>query len=128
MKKFVQELRDMLKQSKLSLNWLKFLTKKFWIYFKTHDPTTLNRQGNDIGTQYRSAIFYSDEKKFEIATKKINELQDDYVGKIVTTLEKETKFYIAEEYHHKYFSKNPYKAYCFSVIKPKVDKFKSSQK
>ena len=98
------------------------------IFFKTHDPTTLNRQGNDIGTQYRSAIFYSDKKKFEIATKKINELQDDYVGKIVTTLEKETKFYIAEEYHHKYFSKNPYKAYCFSVIKPKVDKFKSSQK
>ena len=98
------------------------------IFFKTHDPTTLNRQGNDIGTQYRSAIFYSNEKKFEIATRKINELQDDYVGKIVTSLEKETKFYIAEEYHHKYFSKNPYNAYCFSVIKPKVDKFKSSQK
>ena len=69
-----------------------------------------------------------DEKKFEIATKKINELQDDYVGKIVTLLEKETTFYIAEEYHHKYFSKNPFNAYCFSVIKPKVDKLKSSQK
>jgi peptide-methionine (S)-S-oxide reductase len=71
------------------------------IFFKTHDPTTLNKQGNDIGTQYRSAIFYSDQKKYEIAAKKINELQYDYVGKIVTSLEKETKFYIAEEYHHK---------------------------
>ena len=98
------------------------------VFFKTHDPTTLNKQGNDIGTQYRSAIFYSDQKKYEIAAKKINELQYDYVGKIVTSLEKETKFYIAEEYHHKYFSKNPYNAYCFSVIKPKVEKFKSSQK
>ena len=97
-------------------------------FFEFHDPTTLNSQGPDFGTQYRSAIFYSDEKKFEIATKKINELQDDYVGKIVTLLEKETTFYIAEEYHHKYFSKNPFNAYCFSVIKPKVDKFKSSQK
>ncbi|OUW77366.1 MAG: peptide-methionine (S)-S-oxide reductase [Flavobacteriaceae bacterium TMED212] len=98
------------------------------IFFKTHDPTTLNRQGNDIGTQYRSSIFYSDEKKFEIARKKIDELQDVYGGKIVTLLEKETKFYIAEQYHHKYFSKNPYNAYCFAVIKPKVEKFKSSQR
>ena len=98
------------------------------IFFKTHDPTTLNKQGNDIGTQYRSAIFYSDQEKYEIAAKKINELQDDYVGKIVTSLEKETKFYIAEEYHHKYFSKKPYNAYCLSLIKPKVEKFKSSQK
>ena len=98
------------------------------IFFKTHDPTTLNRQGNDVGTQYRSAIFYSSERKFEIANKKIDELQEYYENKIVTTLEKETKFYIAEEYHHKYFSKNPYNAYCFTVIKPKVEKFKSSQR
>ena len=95
---------------------------------KTHDPTTLNRQGNDVGTQYRSAIFYNNESKFEIANQKIDELKDYYENKIVTTLEKETKFYIAEEYHHKYFSKNPYNAYCFAVIKPKVEKLKSNLK
>tara|TARA_B100000989_G_scaffold295024_1_gene275201 strand:- start:1033 stop:1548 length:516 start_codon:yes stop_codon:yes gene_type:complete len=98
------------------------------IFFKTHDPTTLNRQGNDVGTQYRSAIFYNNESKFEIANQKIDELKDYYENKIVTTLEKETKFYIAEEYHHKYFSKNPYNAYCFAVIKPKVEKLKSNLK
>ena len=98
------------------------------IFFKTHDPTTLNRQGNDIGTQYRSAIFYNSERKFEIANKKIDELQENYEKKIVTTLEKETKFYVAEEYHHKYFSKNPNNAHCFAVIKPKVEKFRSNLK
>ena len=114
---------------KIEYNTSKICFKKILdIFFKTHDPTTLNRQGNDVGTQYRSAIFYSNESKFEIASKKIYELQEHYENKIVTTLEKETKFYIAEEYHHKYFSKNPHNAYCFAVIKPKVEKFKSNLK
>ena len=114
---------------KIEYNTSKICFKKILdIFFKTHDPTTLNRQGNDVGTQYRSAIFYSNESKFEIANKKIYELQEHYENKIVTTLEKETKFYVAEEYHHKYFSKNPYNAYCFAVIKPKVEKFKSNLK
>ena len=75
---------------KIEYNTSKICFKKILdIFFKTHDPTTLNRQGNDVGTQYRSAIFYSNESKFEIASKKIDELQEYYENKIVTTLEKE---------------------------------------
>ncbi|TWT82299.1 Peptide methionine sulfoxide reductase MsrA 2 [Planctomycetes bacterium CA13] len=94
------------------------------IFFKTHDPTSLNRQGNDKGTQYRSAIFYHDEKQKEIAEKYIQKLNDsgDFDRDIVTTLEPATKFYPAEEYHQDYFRRNPNAGYCRAVVRNKVRK------
>ena len=95
------------------------------VFFKTHDPTTLNRQGNDVGTQYRSSIFYKNDHELEISKKIIAELNKSKVfsSKIVTKLEKESKFYEAEDYHKKYFYKNPENMYCQLVVKPKIDKF-----
>ena len=86
-------------------------------FFKIHDPTTLNRQGNDIGTQYRSAIFYLNEKQKKIAEKLINDTNktDTFSEKIVTKLEKLDKFYKAEEYHQKYLKKNPMGYTCHRV-------------
>ena len=99
------------------------------VFFDTHDPTTLNRQGNDVGTQYRSAIFYKNEKELNVSESMIKKLDDsnlfDY--KIVTSLEKETKFFEAEEYHKKYFYNNPENVYCQLVVKPKIEKFKKSR-
>jgi peptide-methionine (S)-S-oxide reductase len=95
-------------------------------FFVIHDPTTLNRQGADSGTQYRSAIFYQSPEQKKIAEQVIK----DFTGKkiyqdpIVTTLEPFTKFYVAEEYHQDYFARNPDKAYCRIVIQPKVLKFR----
>jgi peptide-methionine (S)-S-oxide reductase len=94
------------------------------VFFATHDPTTLNRQGNDIGTQYRSAIFYdSDEQKRE-AENFIKQLDEATTfGKpIVTTLEPLTDFYEAEKYHQKYYASNPYQPYCQVMIPPKLNK------
>ena len=98
------------------------------VFFKTHDPTTLNRQGNDVGTQYRSAIFYKNEKELNVSERMIKKLDDSnlFDNKIVTSLEKETKFFEAEEYHKKYFYKNPENVYCQLVVKPKIEKFKKS--
>jgi len=94
------------------------------LFFKTHDPTTLNRQGADIGTQYRSAIFYHSENQMEIALKMIDKLNDlDYYNSsIVTEVEKIKKFYIAEDYHQNYYENNKTAPYCTLVIKPKLDK------
>ena len=94
------------------------------LFFKTHDPTTLNRQGADIGTQYRSAIFYHSENQMEIALKMIDKLNDlDYYNSsIVTEVEKINKFYIAEDYHQNYYENNKTAPYCTLVIKPKLDK------
>ena len=94
------------------------------LFFKTHDPTTLNRQGADIGTQYRSAIFYHSENQMEIALKMIDKLNDlDYYNSsIVTEVEKINKFYIAEDYHQNYYKNNKTAPYCTLVIKPKLDK------
>jgi peptide-methionine (S)-S-oxide reductase len=94
------------------------------VFFGTHDPTTLNRQGNDTGTQYRSAIFYADETEKAEAQAFIREHAEDFGSKIVTTLEPLTEFYEAEEYHHDYFKRNPYAGYCMAVISPKVSKFR----
>lgn len=96
------------------------------IFFETHDPTTLNRQGNDAGTQYRSVIFYHGEEEKKIADDHIKELeqQKKFKDPIVTTLEPFTKFYPAENYHLDYYNKHGIAPYCQFVIKPKVQKFK----
>src|SRR5690606_6254149 len=95
-------------------------------FFVAHDPTQLNRQGNDIGTQYRSAIFYHNEKQKELVDYYIIKLNEEkvYPNKIVTEVKPFTVFYIAENYHQNYYNKNPQAAYCQYVIKPKLDKFK----
>jgi methionine-S-sulfoxide reductase len=95
------------------------------VFFKTHDPTTLNKQGADEGTQYRSAIFYRDEAEKEKAAAYIAKLNEsgEFDRPIVTTLEPATEFYTAEEYHQDYFRKNPNAGYCQAVVKNKVRKF-----
>jgi peptide-methionine (S)-S-oxide reductase len=95
------------------------------VFFKTHDPTTLNRQGADEGTQYRSSIFYHSPEQKEIADKIIKELDTSgaYSNKIVTLLEPITDFYVAEDYHQNYFNQNGHNPYCNMVVKPKVEKF-----
>ncbi len=96
------------------------------VFFATHDPTTLNRQGNDVGTQYRSAIFYHSEKQKEIANQIIEELEKEKVfdDSIVTEVTKFDAFYIAEDYHINYFARNKNQPYCQFVVAPKVDKFR----
>ena len=94
------------------------------IFWHTHDPTTLNRQGNDIGTQYRSAIFYHDEKQREIADKSKKEVEKDGVYKdpIVTEITPFKNFYVAEDYHKNYYEKHQDAPYCNFVIDPKIYK------
>ena len=93
------------------------------IFFDIHDPTTLNKQGNDIGTQYRSAIyFHTDEQKI-IAENLIKKIQPVFNNKIVTEISHSEKFYLAEDYHQDYYNNNKNAAYCNFVIKPKVEKF-----
>ena len=89
------------------------LEKILKIFFKTHDPTTLNRQGNDVGTQYRSAIFYENENELKFFEDYINKLNNSntFSSKIVTTLENKSNFYEAEQYHHNYFEKDPLNGY-----------------
>jgi len=95
------------------------------VFFATHDPTKLNRQGNDVGTQYRSAIFYNDEEQKKIAEKKIKYLTDEkkYENPIVTELTKFSNFYPAEEHHKDYYDQNRnVNMYCKIVIDPKIKK------
>jgi peptide-methionine (S)-S-oxide reductase len=96
------------------------------VFFAIHDPTTLNRQGADVGTQYRSAIFYHDEEQKKIAEELIKELnaQQIWDKPIVTQVEKLDKFYMAEDYHQEYFARNQYQPYCMAVVAPKVSKFR----
>ncbi len=95
------------------------------VFFYTHDPTTLNRQGNDKGTQYRSAIFYHDKNQKKEAEKIIEqlELEKVYDDKIVTEITRLDKFYFAEDYHKNYYNNNKDQAYCRAIINPKLDKF-----
>lgn len=95
------------------------------VFFNTHDPTTLNRQGNDVGTQYRSVIFYHSEEQKVSAERAIAELEKSGSLKnpIVTEIVPFEKFYPAEEYHQNYFRNNPNQGYCRVVIAPKLDKF-----
>jgi len=96
------------------------------IFFTTHNPTTLNRQGADVGTQYRSIIFYHTEKQKEIAKQVIDEFELSKVWgqPIVTQVEPFNKFYKAEEYHNKYFARHPEAGYCRVVIAPKIAKLR----
>jgi len=96
------------------------------VFFGIHDPTTLNRQGADVGTQYRSAIFYHNEEQKNIAEKLIKDLEAQKIfdNRIVTEVVPLDKFYMAEEYHQEYFARNPYQPYCMAVVLPKVSKFR----
>jgi peptide-methionine (S)-S-oxide reductase len=95
------------------------------VFFSTHDPTTLNRQGYDVGTQYRSAIFYHSEKQKEIAEKFISELSNAKVfdAEIITQIVPFSTFYTAESYHQNYYNNNKNQGYCVAVINPKLKKF-----
>ena len=96
------------------------------VFFTIHDPTTLNRQGNDVGTQYRSAIFYHDDEQKAAAEQAIREITDARIWSrpIVTEIVPLTDFYAAEAYHQDYFKNNPYQPYCQVVVAPKVAKFR----
>jgi peptide-methionine (S)-S-oxide reductase len=96
------------------------------VFFTVHDPTTLNRQGNDVGEQYRSVIFYRDEEQHKTAQKVIDELTKEraFADPIVTTVEPASAFYPAEEYHQDYFKNHPYQPYCMFAISPKVKKIR----
>lgn len=96
------------------------------IFFGTHDPTTLNRQGNDIGSSYRSVVFYHSPEQKESADEVIKEISDEGIfdNDIVTEVTEFTNFYAAEDYHQDYFSKNPNQPYCSAVVAPKVGKFR----
>ncbi len=100
------------------------------VFFATHDPTQLNRQGADVGTQYRSGVFYLNEEQKEEAISYINDLNNSgkYSKLIVTEITKATTFYQAENYHQDYFERNPNQGYCQYVIEPKVSKFKKEFK
>jgi peptide-methionine (S)-S-oxide reductase len=100
------------------------------VFFHTHDPTTRNRQGADVGTQYRSSVFFHDEKQKEITKTVIAELDKsgDFNDPIVTTIEELKKFYPAEDYHQDYFTQNPGNPYCQAVVGPKVSKFQKRYK
>ncbi|MES2431289.1 MAG: peptide-methionine (S)-S-oxide reductase MsrA [Bacteroidota bacterium] len=95
------------------------------VFWKTHDPTTLNRQGNDVGTQYRSVVFYHDEEQKQKTEQYVAQLTANHTfsNPIVTTLEKFTIFYPAEDYHQNYFNQNGDNTYCQFVVRPKVEKF-----
>ncbi|WP_295653701.1 peptide-methionine (S)-S-oxide reductase MsrA [uncultured Mucilaginibacter sp.] len=95
------------------------------VFFKTHNPTTLNRQGNDVGTQYRSAIFYHSDQQKQQAEALIKKLTEEKVfdKPIVTEVTPASTFYIAEGYHQNYYNDNKMKPYCMFVIQPKMNKF-----
>ncbi len=93
------------------------------VFFHLHDPTQLNRQGNDVGTQYRSAVFYHDETQKQTAETLKEKLNaSEFNGNIVTEIVEAGTFYSAEEYHHDYYAKNSYQPYCQVVIDPKINK------
>jgi peptide-methionine (S)-S-oxide reductase len=96
------------------------------VYFTIHDPTTLNRQGADVGTQYRSVIYYHDDEQRRVAEEVISDLEAEGIWKdpIVTEVTPIDEFYIAEDYHQDYFRNNGYQSYCQVIIAPKVAKFR----
>ena len=101
------------------------LLEVFWF---VHDPTTLNRQGNDVGTQYRSVLFFHSEEQREMAEFYKNKLNESgaYSKPLVTEISPATTFYVAEDYHQGYFNDNPNQPYCAAVVRPKVDKFRKA--
>lgn len=98
------------------------------VFFTIHDPTTLNRQGNDVGTQYRSAIFYHNEEQKRVAEEVMRKIEASGIwgAPLVTELQPFQAFYPAEDYHQEYFKKNPWQPYCRVVIAPKVAKFRQA--
>jgi peptide-methionine (S)-S-oxide reductase len=96
------------------------------IFFTIHDPTTLNRQGNDIGTQYRSAIFYHSPEQLDTAKHVLAEMANVWDAPIVTELKPAGEYYKAEEYHQNYFRQHPLQGYCAFVVAPKVAKFRKT--
>jgi peptide-methionine (S)-S-oxide reductase len=94
------------------------------VFFTTHDPTTLNRQGNDKGTQYRSVIYYHSPEQEKLARKVMAEMAHVWDAPIVTELSPATMYYKAEDYHQNYFRQNPHQGYCAFVVAPKVSKFR----
>ncbi len=94
------------------------------VFFAIHDPTTLNAQGNDVGPQYRSAIFYHNEAQRETAVEVMTEFAGAFDDPIVTELTPASEFFIAEDYHQEYFKHHPYQPYCMFVVSPKLAKFR----
>jgi peptide-methionine (S)-S-oxide reductase len=96
------------------------------IFFTIHDPTTLNRQGNDVGPQYRSVIFYHSAEQQAVALNTIGQINADklWPNPLVTEVQAAPTFYIAEDYHQEYFARNPFQGYCMGVVAPKVAKFR----
>ena len=103
------------------------LTDLLLIFFNTHDPTSLNRQGNDLGTQYRSGIYYTDLKQKEVAQIVFEQLTNENVfkDKIVTEIKEAATFYKAEQMHHDYYNRNKEQSYCAYTINPKIKKIKN---
>ena len=93
------------------------------IFFVIHDPTTLNCQGNDVGTQYRSGIYWDDEADREVAQQVLDEVNLHHAGRVVTELLSLSNYSVAEDYHQNYFSQHPNQGYCAFVVAPKVKKF-----
>lgn len=95
------------------------------VFWKTHDPTTLNRQGNDVGPQYRSVVFYHSDEQRQLAEKYKKALNESgiFTKPIVTEITPASEFYAAEDYHQNYYNSNPEQPYCYFVIRPKVEKF-----
>jgi peptide-methionine (S)-S-oxide reductase len=96
------------------------------LYFLIHDPTSLNKQGNDVGTQYRSAMFYADDEQKEAFEQAIERAKEHWGDKIVTEIKPLDVFHPAEEYHQDYFNKNPGNGYCSIIIAPKIVKARSA--
>ena len=95
------------------------------IFFTLHDPTQLNRQGNDVGTQYRSAMFYSSQEQKQLFESAIERAKEIWGNGIVTEVVQLPEFYQAEEYHQDFFAKNPNQGYCVAVVAPKVNKVRA---
>ncbi|MDP1718352.1 MAG: peptide-methionine (S)-S-oxide reductase MsrA [Burkholderiales bacterium] len=96
------------------------------VFFVIHDPTTLNFQGNDVGTQYRSAIFYHTPEQQAVAGQVITDLAGQWKDPVVTEVTPASAFYVAEDYHQEYFDRNPYQPYCRAVVATKILKFRKS--
>lgn len=93
------------------------------VFFTIHDPTTLNRQGADVGTQYRSGIYYTRPEQLAVIRQVVDEAQRAHGGKVVTEIQPEDNYWPAEAYHQDYFANHPEQGYCAFVVAPKVDKF-----
>jgi peptide-methionine (S)-S-oxide reductase len=94
------------------------------VFFATHDPTTRDRQGNDVGPQYRSGIYWSDESQLPVIRRVLAEANEALGGRVVTEVAKLDNYSAAEAYHQHYFANNPHQGYCAAVVRPKVEKFR----